>query len=113
MFFGLFCFLFLEELVPSLGLALDGDKIVLKSVHVRFLSDLLMGSMKEEEYVYILETLINEYDLRITKVGTCYGDHHPKWMKGHPVEYSHHWTRAWVSGRVSWWDLWDACGSDM
>ena len=108
-----FFFFFLEELVPSLGLALDGDQIVLKSVHVCFLSDLLMGSMKEEEYVYILETRINEYDLCITKVGTCYGDHHPKWMKGHPVEYSHHWTRAWVSGRVSWWDLWDACGSDM
>ena len=85
-------FFFLEKLAPSLGLALDGDQIVLKSVHIRFLSDFLMGSMKEEEYVYILITHLNEYGLCITKVGTGFGDHHPRWMKGHPVEYSHHWT---------------------
>ena len=65
---------------------------MLKSVHVCFLSDFLMGSMKEEEYAYILVAHIHEYDLCITKVGTCYGDHHPKWMRRHPVEYSRHWN---------------------
>ena len=92
LFFFVFFFFFLEKLAPSLGLALDGDQIVLKSVHIRFLSDFLMGSTKEEEYVYILITHLNEYGLCITKVGTCFGDHHPRWLKEHPVEYSHHWT---------------------